>query len=145
MHCNMARSMLHEYFVRPHNCNLKTSENRKRKGALSSSEKYFLSIQSLKKILEDRHRAQLQNRRQRYENPNSPLQYDFSTESSKSFFESSNVDRQMVIGRVVLNRKTGNLEVTDESGSIPVCPVEAKSRFDLICLNLLVSFVNRTV
>ena len=23
VHCNMPRSMLHEYFVRPHNCNLK--------------------------------------------------------------------------------------------------------------------------
>jgi len=54
----------------------------------------------------------------------SPISFDFYAANSKSIFQ----EEIVLIGKIVLNRKSGNLELSDNTGSIPVCPIEKQSR-----------------
>ena len=68
------------------------------------------------------HLARLEVRRERY----SSLLFDFSEMSSDEIFP----DKEVLVGKFVLNRRTGNLELEDSTGSIPICPMENRDRFE---------------
>ena len=53
------------------------------------------------------------------------FQFDYCIEESGNVLS----DRHILVGRIVLSRKTGNFELADGSGSIPICPVNHQLRF----------------
>jgi hypothetical protein len=80
----------------------------------------------LKSRLED-HLREEEEKKKSEENgffSKSPISFDFCAAKSNSVF----LEEIVLIGKIVLNRKTGNFELIDNTGSIPVCPVEKQSR-----------------
>ena len=102
------------------------SESRKKGKRCSYGENFFISIGSLKSRIED-HLREEEEKKKKEENglfSKSPISFDFCAAKSKTIFN----DEIVLIGKIVLNRKTGNFELSDNTGSIPICPVEKQSR-----------------
>jgi len=89
----------------------------KRKRCTKEDPTSLFTIANLKEILLSHHELQLQEKRERYSSQNSSIQFDFCQKSSKEIL----TQNEVLIGRIVLNGKTGRFELQDVTGSVPVC------------------------